>query len=412
MYDVDFYPVALQTVAAPPSVGGAWLLISHPEQLRVSYWDGTIPSTITSIPQTQWDGPKTQCRPGRAAAYYRTHYFIGGSSPSLDNITYRLYFSGLTDPPENDPDPTLWPDGNFIDIGKGDGSPIQCLQTFQGALLIGKSAGVYILTGDGLQTFSVNRLEGTQCAKGRSIIPTPSGAVILGDHEVFFWNGGDPTRIGMPVQNTYNIDPGGARFGAYVAGKVWITSLAGNSPMLCFDPASGVWVTEDTGSDNERPTSCDGRTGSILGVGLKNTSRVGPMLWREMPYGVRGRDAIPGVSQTYRLDMADTWLTHERAPVTLRQLWFRVRRHDYGSVDGPTAPQVTVRLDGADYISYDLNIPPADGTVAWTRRSFTGKTCKSLGFTMKHGAGAGPTLRGPVYSIEEVLADVDVDPWR
>ena len=211
---------------------------------RVIYGNHNFPSDRLRI----WDGAtaadaSTAAVAGRALAFHKQRFFSGGT----DAAASRLHFSGANSA-------TDWDVNRYIDVRPDNGTIFALLSTPQG-LLIGKSTGLYLMTGDGPGSFAIQDIVGGEAALGTSMIQTTAGVFIEGSDGVYVWTGGlTCERLEWPNWTGGQTDPIFPISTAVLGDVIYFCDRFENA-VHALDTRRGVWWLESTntgsGSDND-----------------------------------------------------------------------------------------------------------------------------------------------------------------
>lgn len=202
---------------------------------RVIYGNHNFPSDRLRI----WDGAtaadaSTAAVAGRALAFHKQRFFSGGT----DAAGSRLHYSGANSA-------TDWDVNRYIDVRPDNGTILALLSTPQG-LLIGKSTGLYLMTGDGPGSFAIQDIVGGEAAMGTSMVQTTAGVFIEGSDGVYLWTGGlTSERLEWPNWTggqTSTIFP----ISTAVLGDVIYFCDRFENVIHCLDTRRGAWWIEST----------------------------------------------------------------------------------------------------------------------------------------------------------------------
>jgi hypothetical protein len=303
--------------------------IGYPSnQLR--RWDSATAATVASSPA------------GRCLAFHKERFWTGGTVAAPTELRY----SGLADY-------TSWPSANTIEVGTDDGEAIEDIAPALGGLLIAKKSGLWFLSGDGPESFSLDRIDAGGGAPGRCIRPTPFGAVVAEERQVWLWQGGSGAQeISQPIEDTYQIS---GRFvdTAYADGVVYITD-EGTGRTWAYDMVREVWWVEKVSSAGESPACLFSFAGKLL-MGPKAATTGSLLSYRSEPGGTRGRDA--GLSETFIAETPDEWIGGRSAPATPLHLHLQIRQR--GGDASETGLTITPTYDGTAKTA--RTVAPKDG---------------------------------------------------
>jgi hypothetical protein len=379
--DLVNYPMAF-------GKGGGDMLITNPGLPEMKSWDLNENNNLSGVP--------SMSDPGQALAFHKSRMYSGGSLAK----PYRLYYSSLTSV-------SSWTVGSdFLNVGSDDGEPITDLVEFGNQLIIAKRNGVWIFIGDPASNYSLVKLDGARGMRGRCIVPTPRGAVFLGEEEVSLWEGGVPKPISRPIETTYVAGSSGWRTGVYAGGSVYIASSVAAQPLLVFDLERGVWHTEPTDDDNHQMISIWSKGNRLVG-GPRASTIAAPLNYRDIRTGARAKD-FSTLAETFSMRTPDLWITQARQRMVLRHAYVRLRQRSGGVVDNDV--KLKPYVDGVA-LGAGQDIPSRGGSnpqVFHKKLDYGGKEGRSIGFELSTTVpGAG----GAVYDIEgPVLLEVDREP--
>jgi hypothetical protein len=284
----------------------------------------------------------------RTVAFHKSRIFAGGDST---NPT-RLWYSDINDG-------STWGVNNYIEIGKDDGEPIECLEVFSDQLLIGKENSLWLLTGSGTDTFALHQLGRLGCAPGRTITNTPYGAVVAGKTYVALFAGGDPVPISEPVERSYGMT-GSYMSVAYIDKTCYVVD-AGASKYWAYDLDDRKWWRESVDGSNRYLNNLMVQAGTLYGGPIASTTVA---LWyRGLPSATRAKDVNASSDteqEVFTLTTPEFWLGGPRAPVTLRHVDVRYRQR--GGFAGQTPITITPVVDGVTRTTQTIKTERAAGT--------------------------------------------------
>lgn len=335
--------------------------------------------------------------PGQAMAFHKERLYCGGAY----DFPYRLYYSALANG-------ASWDVANdYIDIGSDDGAPICDLLAFGDQLVIAKSTEVWIMIGDPEGSFSLTQLEGVAGSRGRCLVATPKGLVILGEESAWLWQGGDPEPISRPVQSTYiaNIGDTVWKTGVYAGGYVFVAGSAAAQPLLVFDLDRGVWWTEPTDSDDDQMISIWARDNRLVG-GPRQSTVASPLNYRDVRTGARAKD-LSTMAETFEAQTGDMWITKNRERVLITQIHARVRQRSGTAASNDLT--ITPYIDGVAQDALTLDARGGSNPQVFRKRlPWAKKTGRAIGVKVSTTVPSGG---GAVYDIEGALQiDVEISP--
>jgi hypothetical protein len=272
----------------------------------------------------------------RTLAFHKSRIFAGGDST---NPT-RLWYSDINDG-------STWGANNYIEVGKDDGEPIECLEVFQDQLLIGKENSLWVLTGAGSDTFALHYLGSLGCAPGRTIVRTPYGAVIAGKTYVSMFQGADPQPISEPIERSYGMT-GSYMSAAYIDKTCYVLDAAA-SKYWAYNLDTGKWWKESVNGSNRYPNNLMVQANTLYAG--PNASTTVALFYRTLPSTTRSKDSNANaangtadtMTQIFNATTPELWIGGPDAPVTLRNLEMRVRQR--GGNAGQTGITITPTVD-------------------------------------------------------------------
>lgn len=378
------YPVAFAT-------GDQKLFYTHQNWDYPRYWAGdnaegaTTPTEITQAP------------PGRCIAYHKDRLFVGGPIDAPET----LYYSTVADPL----DFTTGTSG-AIDVGSGDGEPIEEIATVENGLLIGKRSSLYFLSGSGPSTFKLTKLPtNSGCAPGRTITPTAYGAMVAGRNGIQVFSGSSLVQISNNIRDTYTFS-GDWMSGATVDDKYYILDQ-GSSGILALDLSEGTWSYEAVASSStEGPAMLYARQGTLM-FAPQNAS-VGSLLsYRDQPSSTEFQKDFNTLSETFTAWTPEIWPVGPEYKITPRYLFVKVFQRAGSS--GDSALSITPVFDGRTQTA--LSISPATvgagGSTTWHRFSI-GEERGVSSFQLKFSQTAA-NATSAVWDICEVSVGVNVE---
>jgi hypothetical protein len=380
--------VTVVSTTAPVSftMGLGYVFYSAPKFATIRKWDGVTASAVTASP------------PGRALAFHKNRLFSAGT----DDAPYRLHYSA-----PNDPTDWTGAEAGTIDVSALDGEPIEDVTPFGDGLMIAKVTSLWFLSGNGKDTFVLERLQGGGGAPGRVIMPTPYGAVVAGRKHVWLINGGRPDLISRPIELSYGIT-GDFITCAYLDDHVYICD-EGTGTCWVINLTTGTWHTETiTPASTEGPAVVYNQDEKLLFA--PQAATVGSLLsYRLMPGATRGRDS--GLAETFAATSGELWPTGPDAACTPMFLHLQLRQR--GGTAGDTGLSITPTYDG--HVCDAIPVKPKDGGAQTFRERVP------VG-SLDHGAGiysakfdfaqALLSSEASAFDIEAAVLEVQVEKIR
>lgn len=294
-----------QLVAMAPGFGRVW--ITNTQFSGTYFYDGATLTAVASSPA------------GRAIAVHKNRVFVAGTNANPG----RLYFSEINDGATWDMSGTTTTDtAGFIDVERDTGEPIEDITPFEDGLVIGKRTGLWYLTGSGDDTFRLVRLPIGGVAPGRTILPTPNGALCFGRKHIWLFTGDAVETLTAPVRDTYGMT------------GTWLTSSFINNVAYVCDQGSGTiwaisfedgtWRQETLGSASTEGPACIYNHDDMQVFAPKNAT-VGSLLnYRNMPGSTRIKD-FGTLSEAFEAWTPEMWLVGPEEKFTPRYLFYKIR---------------------------------------------------------------------------------------
>lgn len=375
-----------ETVSVVPSVfpvsfapGFDRVFYTHPNFSTLRSWNGSAALSITGAPA------------GRCVATHKSRVFVGGS----EGAPTKLYYSEVHDP-------AAWSGGTagYIEVGEGDGEAIEDIAPFEDGLLIGKRTSLWYLTGAGPDNFRLIRLPSqTGIAPGRTITPTPYGAVLAGRKALMIYSGGAVTTYSGALPDSYGLT-GNWMSGAVINDMYYCLDAASGTTWV-LDLTEGVWHTEVVGTGNEIPYVIYGQDANLLFTPKAATT--GSLLqYRLEPASTRQKD-FSTIDEAFVAWTPDIWPVGPEDKVTPRHLFLKVRQR----ADGPYSTGITVTpvYDGRTQTPRTLAADDTAG-VYWKHLSIgEERGVSSFQFKLTQTATTGDS----VFDIEELTVGFEVN---
>lgn len=389
--------VSVGSNAAQPvsfALGLGNLFYTHPQFTAIRRWDGTAAAAaVTGSPAG-----------ARCVAFHKERVFAGATTTKPT----RLHYSDVGDG-------TTWDltegTGQYINVGEEDGEPIESLAIHLDGLLIGKANSIWLLTGAGPDTFQLRRIDGDAgVAPGHTLVASPDGVFIIGERDVWLWDGGPPILLSAPVQGFEMTGPVGAPF-------VWATATARQGVCYISDRNTGwaydfgaqSWWNESTHDAPANPGAYATFAGQLYMVPGSNSQ--GNYVALQYRRDVRGNDLV--TKGRYQAATPEMWLAGSVNPVVPRELWLRIRQRSGGGNDFQYGLDVTIeygQLSG-DVITETHQISPHDASGVWTERlTLSGKEAHRVKLTFANEWE--PSTTGVAFDIEQVSLSYDTEDWR
>lgn len=273
----------------------------------------------------------------RTLAFHKSRIFAGGDST---NPT-RLWYSDINDG-------STWGANNYIEVGKDDGEPIECLEVFQDQLLIGKENSLWVLTGAGSDTFALHYLGSLGCAPGRTIVRTPYGAVIAGKTYVSMFQGADPQPISEPIERSYGMT-GSYMSAAYIDKTCYVLDATA-SKYWAYNLDTGKWWKESVEGTNRYPNNLMVQANTLYAG--PNASTTVALFYRTLPSTTRSKDSNANaangtadtMTQTFAARTPELWVGGASENSVIRNLDIRCRQR--GGVAGQAPLTISPTIDG------------------------------------------------------------------
>ena len=363
-------------VAFATGLGRVWM--AHEDKPTLFAYNGSVLTAITGSPQS------------RAVAVHGNRVYAGGGGA----LPYRLFYSDINTA-VNAAD---WGANNYLDVGSADGEPIEDLATFGDDLLIAKEHGIWLLSGEGKQSFDLHPLLDGGGARGRCLVPTPYGAIIMGDQHIWLYDGSVPKLISEPIEDlwspethvTYSPLAGGRTYrndfvsGGFLGRRCYMTD---QTTIFVYDFATQSWTTE----------TCDDTVGVVsAGNGLllmgPNRGSEGRMLNFRAVDSPRRNDFGRQVDESFSVETPTITAAGPARAMVFRHLELMIRQRGTGTaqlkitptVDGKDQPQRLITVGSAGLQRLRVDLPGIDGY--------------SIKFLIEQDVAA---TDGPNYDIEE-----------
>lgn len=266
---------------------------------------------------------------GRAIAFHKERLWMDGG----DARPTELLWSAPGDP-------TSWDVvGDYLYVGRLDGEQIEDFVPFADALLIGKRTSLWVLAGSGPETFNLVRLPFGGAAPGRSIMPTPYGAVVAGREAVYLVSGESVDIVSQPIENSYGMT-GTWMSTSFSYDTVYILD-AGSGTIFALNMKTGTWRTETVSSGNDVPQILYNHDDLQLFTPKASTT-FSLLGYRTFPSATRARDA--GVSEVFEITTDEAWLVGPEEKFTPMHLFLKVRQR--GGTGTDTGLTITPYYDG------------------------------------------------------------------
>lgn len=327
---------------------------------------------------------------GRTIVYHLNRFWTGGG---LTDPTF-LRFSEIGDE-------TAWVvEENFIPVGQNDGEPVEDVVLWDRGLVIGKQHSLWFLAGREPGTPGGVRLEPISdtigCARGKALIPTEHGIMVLGlDGQVYVYDGADVRPLTEHLQVSV---PVGYVSGAWTHGKLYVRTAA-DQTVWCYEPEMQRWRKEITLDTVNAPQDLDVFDDHYLLV--TSAGATGRVHSVRSEHGVFAsgsyRDPVhdAGVAENFVANTQEIWPQQVYAgKATLRHVYVRYRQWASGSTPKLT---ITPVADGVVGSADTIGGKAAAGTyIERVDMNSEGRSFE-LRFT------SSPTnAENPAYSIEEV----------
>ena len=251
----------------------------------------------------------------RTNAFHNALYFQGGCVSEGGSYLKEQVFDGT----------------NYIAVGYEDGYPVLDMTTYRGALAIGKGNGVWLLSGSGVNSYSLKPIDGdARASLGRSMCSTPTGLYIVGSDAV--WNyQNQVTRISGPLEGTFAVPSDGFVHTAYQNGLLHIAVSDGT--YYVFNTATGAWSTEAAGTLAEGPNSVHSRGDKYLYATAKGATTNSLGLYRKLSTLVPARDAAMG--EVFWAKTPLMFLGDGKSRIETRTVYIQLRQHGTASSQPP-----------------------------------------------------------------------------
>lgn len=323
----------------------------------------------------------------RALAKHRGRYYAAAPAGALTTLRY----SDI----EN---PASWPAGNTIIVGT---NTLEALCPVEEGLLIGAQGEIHLLRGTGPDNYNLIQLQGGDCMRGRSMISTPYGVIIVGRTDMFIWQGGPvvPIDRGVDTQMT-----GKWCATAYKKGKVLVGDVRGANPKLIwvYDLENRSWTQERFGSAGTTApqvfVSPPGYTGDYVFGAADMGVSYSPVMWRH-PERTRQLDAaILTPDQLFRARTQGLYLGSAKDKAQSDHLFLRVYQRGPNDVNHPFT--VTPIVDGSAKAARTIE---QRGVGVHRHRVDLGHDGYEFQFLFEHTPATTFFADNPYFDIEEAV---------
>lgn len=353
--------------------GASRLLVNHPAASTIRMWDGASFTSVASTPE------------GRALTFHKNRFFSAGTN---DTPT-RLWWSDIGSA-------TSWPSNNWLEVGQEDGEPIEDIAPAYDGLLIAKRNSVWYATGTFVGTdFNLERLEGGGAAPGRSICPTPYGAIVAGWDSIWLFTGGPLQDIGEAIETSYHLS-GNFVSTAFLNRRVYICDQ-GNQAMWVYDFNQETWFKEWMVSYSDSPGSIYTYNDMLLSS-PKGGANAPFISYRRVPAGTRFRDV--GQGGLYRADTPEFFF-NINGPITPKYLYVQIRQRGGDASEDPM--EVYPYYDGVEQDVRWITPQDTQGTYRY-RIDVFGDRVWSVKFAFIHNVGGASD---DIMDIERVEFEFD-----
>lgn len=318
-----------------------------PDNIDVGTWDniGTLASTNTSTKPLsfaagmgmllisardfirpthgrrglyQWDGVTlvriNRSPAGQTLAYWGNRFWAGGEKEK----PARLWFS-------DEGDGTMWDEEiNWIEVGN-ESERILDIKPVLDGLMIAKRRSLWLLTGAGPGSYSLQRLSGGTGSKGRCILPVPGGALIAGIHHIWHFEGGPVNLISRPLDAWWSkVTDWSTRYcsGAYVNGLCYFT-WADEDSMVVYDLDQKIWWVDKA---VDKRSVVFSHNNHLLLSG-QHTGTAGALDYQQHPEGERRRDGTG--QEVFEVMTQEMMIGTPAQPVTPRWLYIAYQKKQY-----------------------------------------------------------------------------------
>jgi hypothetical protein len=287
-----------QLVAMTPGSGRTW--ITNAQFGSLYQYNGVTTSAIVPSPA------------GKCIAFHKNRVWTAGVTGDPGRLRYSEIGDGET-----------WPILNYIDVEKNSGEPIEDITPFQDVLIIGTRTGLWTLSGAGPDTFVLNRLPtSTGIAPGRTIIPTPYGAVCAGRSSVQLLTEGILTPISKPISSTYGLT-GDFMAGSFIDDSAYILDITSGVTWV-INLQTGTWREERFNSSTEQPAFLYNHDN--MQVYGPKAATIGSLLnYRLIPGTTRGKD-FDTLTETFSVRTPEIWPVGPEFHITPRHLFLKIRQ--------------------------------------------------------------------------------------
>ncbi len=376
----------LETVSVSPDVvpvaftsGLNNLFYTHLSFAELRRWGGpgSTPQGITGTPA------------GRCVAFHKNRVFVGGNTGEPWKLWYGApnVYDTIT---------------GYLEINKGDGEAIEDIAPFSGTLLIGKQTSLYAMSGAGTNA-SVQILPAGGAAPGRTIMPTPYGAVVAGRKYVWLVSGDSVDVISRPIESSYGMT-GTFMSIAYLYDTAYICDQ-GSGVVWAINLRTGVWWEERISDSNEVPAVVYNQDEKFLFT-PKSASLNGLLGWRLHPGSARVKD-FDTMSEVYEAWTPEIWPVGPEQTVTPRRLFLKLRQR--GGTTGDTGLTVTPYYDGVAQTAKTVNTKAAAGVFRWRGDLGPASAVSSVQFRITQTL---PSTKASVFDIEEAEFGFDIEQVR
>lgn len=170
---------------------GSMIVVSSNRSDRPAYWDGGTSGYFRRLPAEAYYAKYVEA--------FKGHCFLGNMYESSVEKPGRIRWSaeGAFTAAGN------WPATNFIDLEPDDGDEITGMHPMGDVLVVFKKHKIFTIhyVGGPLQFTYQRRHVGHGCIAGGSIVLLRNGLVYLGTDGFYFWNGGEPENISVPIRD-------------------------------------------------------------------------------------------------------------------------------------------------------------------------------------------------------------------
>lgn len=364
--------------------GNGRLFYTHPNFTTSFSWTGIQGDPISAIASSIG---------ARCLAWHKSRLFLGGGATDPT----KLFYSEIGDH-------TIWSGGTAgsISVGQGDGEPIEDIAPFEDGLLIGKATSLWYLTGSGPGNFKLIRLpSSTGIAPGRTITPTPYGAMLAGTKRMQIFSGGSVREITSSVLDSYGLT--GSWMTGAIVGENYYINDQGSGLTLALDLEEGVWHTEVLGTGNEVPQVVFNRDNTLLSS-PKNASTSSILQFRNEPGSSRAKD-FATLSTTYEAWTPEIWPVGPEEKITPLRLFVKVRQRNGDAAD--TVLTITPVYDGRTQTAATIPCNASAGVYWYHRNIGWEQGVSSVQFKFTQTVPDGDAV---LFDIQEVVLGFDIEP--